>query len=762
MCFKTIVHISVFVCLLTASGSLLADEEDSEATEELDLPIEEYLIDEDTDSEVDSMDETTIISSPPPTPSLPSHRAKSEVSRENIEARLPRSSPDALRYEPGVFVQQTAHSQGSAFVRGLTGQQTLLMFDGIRLNNSTYRQGPNQYFFTLDSQTIQSIQVLRGGASTQLGSDALGGAILALPIEPVFFEDAGKGEVTWDPHIIFKTTSADSEVGGRAQSNISVGPHLAFFGGAGGRRVGLLESGGQIYSPSNGLPPRVPRFGSDNRTQLGTGFEEMTADGRLTYRISKRHQVTLAAYTYRQFDAPRTDKCPSAYAPSDECLKYDEQFRTLVYSAFSGEPDLSFLENYRLTFSWQNQHERRSMNRPSSNVRHIGRDTVDTFGIGLNARTKWKSPTSWLKLSLKYGVDSYFDLVKSDAWMTFTDIGYTSKMTRGQYVDNATCYYGGTFVEGATHFFNWLRLRAGGRFSWIGAQAEAVPEAGSRGVSSNWFPWVGNAGIEIRPFSWWHLLTNVDYSFRAPNLDDLTSRQQTGPGFQFENPNLEPETATTFEVGTRFDGPLKAEVWVFRTLIDDAVVKRPMSASDCPPETPQCQSSWTRLQLVNADSYSEIRGLEFLLAATLPRGVETRLTLAWTWGEGPNMSSPPTDPNIAFARRVPLSRVPPLNGTAEVLWKHKSGFSTGASLRWAAAQDRLALSDHSDERIPDGGTPGFAVMDFRLNYRLSDKLFASMVFENLFDTAYRYHGSSVNGPGRGVVFLLDLGPLWRL
>ena len=111
---------------------------------------------------------------------LPAGKSGSIIHRSDLEDRLPRSAPDALRFEAGVFVQQTAHSQGSAFIRGLTGQQTLLLFDGIRLNNTTFRQGPNQYFFTLDAQTIDTIRVIRGGSSTRYGSDAIGGVIEAI------------------------------------------------------------------------------------------------------------------------------------------------------------------------------------------------------------------------------------------------------------------------------------------------------------------------------------------------------------------------------------------------------------------------------------------------------------------------------------------------------------------------------------------------------------------------------------------------------
>ncbi|MEC9397880.1 MAG: Plug domain-containing protein, partial [Myxococcota bacterium] len=118
-------------------------------------------------------------------------QATSTVTRQEIEERQPRSAPDALRYEAGVFVQQTAHSQGSAFVRGRTGQQTVLMFDDVRLNNSLFRQGPNQYFFTVDSRTIDHIDVVRGSASTRYGTDAIAGAINAVPLEPTFDPEKG-------------------------------------------------------------------------------------------------------------------------------------------------------------------------------------------------------------------------------------------------------------------------------------------------------------------------------------------------------------------------------------------------------------------------------------------------------------------------------------------------------------------------------------------------------------------------------------------
>ena len=52
----------------------------------------------------------------------------------------PQSFPEALKEIPGVFIQQTAHGQGSPFIRGFTGFRNLAMIDGIRLNNSVFRE----------------------------------------------------------------------------------------------------------------------------------------------------------------------------------------------------------------------------------------------------------------------------------------------------------------------------------------------------------------------------------------------------------------------------------------------------------------------------------------------------------------------------------------------------------------------------------------------------------------------------------------------
>ncbi|ATB44326.1 hypothetical protein CYFUS_009813 [Cystobacter fuscus] len=700
----------------------------------------------------DPQRETTVTATTNEQQELPEGRAFSTVHRSDLERRLPRSAPDALRYEPGVFVQQSGHGQGSAFIRGLTGQQTLLLFDGIRLNNSTYRQGPNQYFFTLDSSTIDSIEVLRGGGSTRFGSDALGGVILTHPLEPAL---SGEG-FRVRPQLRLRGTSADRERGGRFQLEASWNDQVSFMGGVGARQVSLLESSGPVLNPTDGGLPDVPRFAPDQRTQLGTGFNELTADGRVVWRPAPGHTLILAGYLYRQYDAPRTDQCAPPYAPYDECLRYEQQFRTLAYAVW----DITVLgapaQQARFTLSWQRQHERRRHDRPASFVSSLGTDDVDTLGFTGRAHARPLTLPGGHPLVLDYGVETYVDLLHSASTTSFTDVGLSVRRSRGQYLDGSWYLYGGAFLDAELSLPQRFVARAGARASWITAHAPGDAESGSAPVNRSWWPVVGHAGVEWTPLGGLTLLANVDRSFRAPNLDDLTSRQQTGPGFQFENPHLQPERATTLEIGTRVRTSLVTfQFWAFSMLLEDAVGKRPRDSGDCPVNTPQCVSSWSRLQLVNARELSELRGVEASARLRLIPGLVANLTGAWTWGEGPNLGDPPSDPSIPFEYRVPLSRVPPLNGTLELSWTHPLGLGAGGALRWAAAQTRLAVADRSDARIPLGGTPGFAVLDARLSYRLDRVLTAGLVLENLLDTPYRYHGSSVNGPGRGISVSLE-------
>lgn len=77
--------------------------------------------------------------------------------------RLPSlNTPDAMSSMAGVWMQKTNHGGGSPFIRGLTGYYTLILTDGIRFNNSTFRSGPNQYLVTIHWEVVRVFRPTRG------------------------------------------------------------------------------------------------------------------------------------------------------------------------------------------------------------------------------------------------------------------------------------------------------------------------------------------------------------------------------------------------------------------------------------------------------------------------------------------------------------------------------------------------------------------------------------------------------------------------
>ncbi len=682
-------------------------------------------------------------------------RAASQADRHELEERLPRSAPDALRYEPGVYVQQSAHGQGSPYVRGRTGQQTVVLFDGIRMNTSTWRQGPNQYFFTVDSKTIDHIVVTRGGGSTLHGSDAIAGVIDAHPIEPRLSLGATGPLVR--PRTTVRWASADNDFSERFQVDTQVDEQFRFVVGAGMRAAGRLEGGGVVRNPLDGNVPQVPRLDDDGRTQLGTGFKELTGDARFVYGLAPGRRLVAAAYAFRQFDSPRTDQCPAAFAPRDECLKLDEQFRSLVYVSHEGRLGRA-AEQSQISLSYQRQHERRLLDRPSSFLVNGGRDDVNTFGLTVKMTSAATVLSSDVDVRVRYGGDVFYDTVDSSGWTELRDIGVVQPTARGQYLAGSRYVQGGVFGDTEWALARWLTIRGGGRVAGAKADAPADQESGTVAVDSAFRAVVGHAGVTTQVADELSFTLTYDRSFRAPNLDDLTSRQQTGPGFQFENAGLGPETADTFELGAQVSHPrLEVDAWVYRSVLHDAITRAFRSSSDCPPETPQCQLSWQRYQLVNVDGEATIDGAELSFRARLPPDVRLLGTVAYAIGEGPNPADRPSNASLPYEDRVPLSRVPPLNGTLDVRWSLARLAYLGAAMRWAKHQSRLAPTDLSDARIPLGGTPGYAVFDLRAGWRMQRRLVLAAVLENLFDSAYRVHGSSVNGPGRGVLISMEAG-----
>jgi iron complex outermembrane receptor protein/hemoglobin/transferrin/lactoferrin receptor protein len=661
---------------------------------------------------------TVIVATRSPRPLGETHRAVTVVDEDELIERAARTTPEALELVPGVRVQKTNHAGGSPYIRGRTGQQTLVLIDGFRFNTSIARSGPNQYLSTVDPAALQRIEVLRGAGSVLHGSDAIGGVIHLVSRRPTADSPRGAARL--------RAASVDRSSMTRAEGATRLGD-IRLLVGVGARHFGNLRGAGPLSNTT------VPVYEGD--VQQFTGYDELSTDIHATRPLGKG-ELSATALLFRQFDAPRTDTCTPD--PLD-CRYFDEQFYDLAYLRYEG-PGLGVPE-LDLGAAFASTHERRSRVRAARDSVQHELDRVLTFAIQGRAALPARELGNSTRLRTSLGAESYLDTLASEAASEVMSTGERTGDVRGKYLDGSTYFTGAAFGFAELAIDEHLSVTAGLRATVVRAGVASDPEGGTAGFSQIFALPVAAGGVRVRLTEGLHLVGNLDQGFRAPNLDDLSARSSEGPGYQLPNPELDAETSITFEAGAILRrARVQASAFVYQSYIDGFIARDPAT---CPAELfAQCGDAQSVFRLINAER-AETRGVELAARATLTPGVELFGNITWTVASRV----------LADGSQVPESKIPPTGGVMG-LRLGRSRYFFESIQRFALRQGRLSAADMADPRIPDGGTPAYGVIDFRVGANWNNGMRATLAVENVLDVRYRVHGSGVDGPGLGVTVAL--------
>ena len=112
-------------------------------------------------------------------------QAVTVITRDEIDRRQTVSVADLLSTTPGVTVTRNGSLGGFTGVRlrGAEAEQTLVVIDGVRVNDPS-SPGGGFDFANLLSASVQRIEVLRGPNSVPWGSQAIGGVVNVITEEP--------------------------------------------------------------------------------------------------------------------------------------------------------------------------------------------------------------------------------------------------------------------------------------------------------------------------------------------------------------------------------------------------------------------------------------------------------------------------------------------------------------------------------------------------------------------------------------------------
>jgi len=630
-----------------------------------------------------------------------------------------RTLPDALKNTPGVMIQKTTHGHGSPYIRGFTGRQNLLLVDGVRINNSTFRSGPVQYWNTVDSHAVERLELVKGQGSVLYGSDAIGGTLNTLTRSSNFRDQV---DGWFDESSLFYRFDTNSK------SHIS---RLETAFGQGGKWGILLG----VTSKS---------FGDIKDSAVGrmknTGYEELDLDFRLDMAISDETTLTLAYHLVDQDDVWRwhstiynpgwshDGQATTAGAYNARIL---DQERSLTYLKLAGGTGEGWLKQWSANLSFQKSQDSQFQDRAVGDIRRQNID-VETWGLGLQIESDLGSG------SLLYGLDYYHDDVDSSGSRTGKD-----PRTQRPVADDSTYDLLGVFAQ-----YRWnpiaslpkLKTSLGIRYTFADAHiGKNYDTSTDKDISAdkNWRNWVVSGRVLYGFNDSWNIFAGVSQGFRAPNLNDLSGNLTTRSGLSaLGSLDLEPEKFLTYEMGGRFTTDrTRLSASVYFTEIENVIIGVPATSG-----------SGTIITTNGQDG--QVYGIE--AEAQFDLSDHWLLSLQGSWQEGDARSS-----NFIGGSQSEdyISRLAPLMGSISLRWTHpEEHFWIEGRVSGAAAADKLSQRDQGDtQRIPSGGTPSYLVASLYGGWQASDDLLLTLGLENLTDEDYRIHGSGQNETGFNVI-----------
>jgi vitamin B12 transporter len=178
------------------------------------------------------------------------------ITKEEIDQKQQTTVAEVLRGVPGVDVVRNGGlgQPTSIFLRGANSAQTLVLIDGIEINDPVDPSRAFNFAF-LDTSNIERVEIVRGPGSTLYGSDAIGGVI----------------------NIITKKGSGPPQVVASVEGG-SYETHQERIGISGGNEL-VQYSLSASYLDTDGITAAAKKNGASERD----GYERITASSRIGF-----------------------------------------------------------------------------------------------------------------------------------------------------------------------------------------------------------------------------------------------------------------------------------------------------------------------------------------------------------------------------------------------------------------------------------------------------------------------------------------------
>ena len=614
----------------------------------------------------------------------------SSIAAKQIQQNGARTTPEALMGVSGVFLQKTNHGGGSAFIRGLTGNQTLLVIDGIRINNATYRYGPNQYLNTIDMFTLKKIDILKGIGAIEYGSDAMGG-VIQMETKQNSLKDVGKLHISNTS----KFLTHQMESTNRTEVQFAQ-KKWDFIGGISLKKYGDIWGGGNVGK------------------QTPTGYSENNYDLKTKIKIDNKQEITISSQNTAQKNIPIYHKI---LLENFRANQMDDQIHNLHYVKYKYKGNNKLVNELIVNTSIQRSIENRSIQKNNAVIIRNENDTIHTTGITAEIISK---PTSFWTINT--GFDYYKDRVNSIA-NELNTITSNQIIKRGLYPNKSTYNNSSLF---SIHYITAgkFKMITGIRYNFLNIK---ITDTDLGNIALKPSALVTNFGINYQVNKNNAVFGSFTSGYRAPNIDDLGTLGIVDFRYEIPSYDLKPEKSLNVEIGYKYNSPKRNfTVSVFNMQLKDIIARVIVDG--------KVINGYNVYNKKNIES-SYIKGAEFSYSQVLHSGFVVQTNATYTYGQN-------------VSKNEPMRRIPPFFGQTSIAWNHKN-ITLACRHQFAGNQIRLAKGDLDDNRIGKSGTPGWNTLNIDANIALKH-LDININLINLLNEKYKTHGSGVFGMGRAV------------
>lgn len=668
------------------------------------------------------------------------------VGRAEIERRQANDIADVFRDEPDVAVTSDMRRFGSGTIniRGIEDNRVLLLVDGVRA--ADYRSAGSTNYDAAnrdlpDPDFLKRVEIVRGPSSSLHGSDAIGGVVGFITLEPEDFLAAGK----------------TSDFGAKlSHSTENQGTKLTAWAALAGSAAKALVMVSRLSAKETETRGDHAVNGFTRTAANPQDIEATSLLAKLAFAPAAGHEIRFGL----ELKDKRTDSDIQRVANmsgtslsriSQNLGRDDMERQRLTLDYIRTPAAATWYDRLALKLYWQNQesNDNNFQRRANASLNAAWGCSASTAGTAnCNVDQHFDFQQTQLGASLVqekalpgahpqfliWGADwlrTTTEETKNTAWTNLAT-GATSNQFLGESFPKREYPKGdmdqiGLFVQDEIHLADGrLRLTPGLRYDRFKLSPEQdalyrpVAGVGAAGKSGGRLSPKFAASFEFVPR--WHGYAQYVEGYRAPSYEQVNRYFLNNQSFYgiVGNPGLKPETSKGTEIGIKAgDQEFGGQVAVFRNTYRDFIDYVRLVAGD-PASLP---APYTITYQYRNLSNVAIHGHEVRGHWQATPSLRFSAAYAYAWGRYESGTAPGTF--------LPLNSVEPRRLSLAALWTPDAAWGIETRLRAARGQDRV---DDSGGSLYRPG--GHAVVDLSGWWQLRPDTRLNLAVGNLFDRKY--------------------------